>query len=298
MKLFKLFLFSLVAFISAVAAMESSFSQIKPKSTVIAMDMDDVLSIKQKPGVMDFIGLSRIVFRHPWILAVLMNMGELHKEGIEIGQKLNGAGNTVHAVVEKLKERGYGDFSGYEDEILERAIKPKPIQAMVDAMKNLKKQGYILIGATSHDWKQDLAYRKKMREQGADLNDLFDAVVVARVNHIPTVKGEKASFFYKPVTNENMYSATLQKAYKPRKPYYTTLKKVAKHIADQKGVLVDKIIFTDDKQENIDAAKEVGLETIHFDLPSGSARKTSPEDLQKTVDSWKKQLNQHGVAIK
>ena len=297
MKLFTSCVFSLIMVVPVAFAMESSSLRVKPKSIVIAMDMDDVMSIKQKPGVMDFIGLSRVIVSHPWVLSALMNMTELQREGSEIGQKLNGAGNTVHAMLDILKNRGYGDFSAYEEEILDRAIKPKPIQAMVDAMRELKKQGYILIGATNQDWKQHLTYRKKMLEQGADLNELFDVVVVTRVNHAATSRGTKASFFYKPVVDENMYSATLQRAYKPLNTYYTTLEKVAKHIADQKGVLVDKIIFTDDKQENTDAARTMGIEAIHFDLSGGTARKTSSEDLQKAVESWKSQLNQHGAMI-
>ena len=291
MNAFKSFLFSLIMLVPAISASPN------PKSTIIVMDMDDVMSIKQKPGAMDFIGLSRIVLQHPWVLTALANIGALQQEGNEIGKQVNGAGNTVHAMLEKLKEQGYGDFSDYEYEILERATKPKPIQAMIEAMKELKRQGYILIGATNHDWKQELAYRAKMRKQGVDPNELFDAVLVTRVNNVPTIKGEKASSFYKPVVDENMYSATLQRAYKPLNTYFAALKKLVHHIAQQKGVSADKIIFTDDKLENVDAAKAMGIEAIHFDLPGGSARKTSPEDLQKTIKNWKTQLGKHGVSI-
>jgi len=301
MKLFKtLFLGVLTIVATPLFANQMSSLQSNSEKTVIAIDMDDVMSIKQKPGFMDFIGLIKIVFRNPRVLTAFMHIKDIKKDGEKVSQELNGASNVVHAVLEKLKKDGYGDFSSYEDDIIERSTKPKPIASMVAAVEFLKAQGYLVIGATNHDWKQHLAYRKKMSQQGVDLNDLFDAVLVTRVNDIPVETGgqDQYSSFYKPIKNQNMYAAIAQSAYKPRDSYYTTLKKVAEEVANQKGLSVNNIIFTDDKKENVVAAKNNGINAIHFDLPGGSARKTSSEDLQKTVDSWKAQLAEHGVIVK
>jgi hypothetical protein len=301
MKLFKLLVFSAMMVIGAPLFGEVLLSDDMHNSVVfqdvIGIDMDDVVSIRQKPGFMDFIGLVKIVFRHPRVLAAFMNIHAIQKEGHRVSQELNGSANVIHTVLEKLKGDGYGDFSDYADEILECATKPEPIKEMVDVIRDLKKQGYIIVGATNHDWKQELAYRKKMRHQGVDSNELFDAVVVTRVNHIPVPDSEQGAAFYRPVENENMYSVIQQNVYKPKDSYYQVLKQVASHIASKKGVIVKNIIFTDDKKENTDAAKKAAIESIHFDLSGGSARKTSAEDLQKTVANWKDQLKKYGIVV-
>lgn len=269
----------------------------KTLSTVIAMDLDDVMSIKQKPGALDFISIARAVFWNPWVLGALTKIGELQQEGSQVGQSMNGTSNVVHEMLKKLKDRGYGDFSYYEDEIVAAATKPKPIDQMIQAVRELKKKGYIVIAATNQDWKQHAAYRQKMKQQGVDLNKLFDAVVTTAVNYGNVSQAAQKGGFYNPVINENIYAATAQDAYKPHAGYYTLVKKVADYIAETKHVPVKRIIFADDKAENIQGATQAQMQGIHFDLPGGSARKTSPQDLQNTINKWKQDLRKHSVEI-
>ena len=286
---------SLLTCFSLIPTVAAEKEVASPKNTVIAFDMDDVMSIKQKPGFTDFIGLTRIVVKNPRVLLALAHIKELAREGSELGKTMNGAGNIVHAMLSKLADRGYGDFSPYEDEILMRSIKPQPMDAMVTAVKELKRQGYSVIGATNHDWRQHSAYRTKMRAHGVDLNELFDAVVVTRVQTDHDMP--ETTSWYQPCADENMYAAVDTNAYKPYEAYYSVLKDVAHHVAHQKGVAVDRIIFTDDKKENVIAASDAEITALHFDLLGGSARKTTPEDRQATIATWKQQLGEHGITV-
>lgn len=269
----------------------------KTLSTIIAMDLDDVMSIKQKPGALDFISIARAVFWNPWVLGALTKLSELQQEGSQVGQNINGTSNVVHTMLGKLKERGYGDFSYYEDEIIAASTKPKPIDQMVEAVRTLKKKGYIVIGATNQDWKQHAAYRQKMKQQGVDLNQLFDAVVTTAVNYGNVSQAARKGGFYNPVINENIYAATAQDVYKPHAGYYTLVKRVADYIAETKHVPVKRIVFTDDNVKNIEGATQAHIQAVHFDLPGGSARKTSPQDLQNTINKWKQDLRQHLIEI-
>lgn len=279
--------------------------EVQPKSTVIVIDMDDVMSIRQKPGLMDFADLCcKLTLQQPCTVLTALQAACMHicQKGWDVPNELkkltelNGAGNVVHAILKGLNELGWGDFTTHEYDILERSIKPKPIHEMVNAIKTLKEKGHILIGATNHDWRQEIVYRKKMRGQGVDPNELFDAVLVTRVNHI-CPEGVDYESFYQPFLPENMYVAKQKDAYKPHDSYFRTLSDVVSYIARKKGIIVEKTIFTDDKKENADAAKKAHLDAIHFDLSGGSARKTSPEDLQKTITEWKGALKKHGIQL-
>ncbi|MCA9770700.1 hypothetical protein KC460_05005 [Candidatus Dependentiae bacterium] len=300
MKFFRSILFSAITLLIAPLCAEQKTlvnNNVQTKAVIFAFDMDDVMSISKKVGFIDFIGMLRIVFHHPSILSALINIKKIQKDGVTISKEVNGSTNVIYTLLNKLKEDGYGDLRDYADEIMNRSMKRKPIQQMVDAAKSLKDQGYVLIGATNQDWKQHLAYREQMRKHGVDLNEIFDAVLVTRVNHIQVPEDQKEKSFFIPVEYENMYAAIDKNAYKPHKEYYEILKDLTKYIASQKGITVDSIIFTDDKKENALGANNNGINGIHFELAGGSARKTSPEDLQKTVNNWKVQLNKKGIAL-
>lgn len=264
-------------------------------STAIAMDLDDVMSIKQKPGALDFIALSRAVVWHPWILGAFTKIGELQKEGSVVGSTVNGTSNVVQTMLQKLKERGYGDLSHYQDEIVFGATKPKPINQMVDAVRQLKAKGHIVIAATNQDWKQHVAYRKRMRSHGVDLNLLFDAVVTTGLG---ADTQERQHGFHCPTVNENIYAVSAANVKKPDAAYYQQVQAVADYIGETRKVTIKRIVFTDDKEENIDGAARYGFKAIHFDLPAGSARKSSPEELQTAVNQWHTQLHNLSVDTK
>ncbi len=261
---------------------------------VLTVDLDDVVSIKQKVGLGDYATLlPRILFWHPTFLATLFNFNKIQMQGEKIGRDVDGASNIIHQLVQKLKEDGYSDLSYYEPEIVARSVNPKPLSDVITFLKDLKKKGYVLIGATNQDYMQNKSYRNKMKDQGQDLQDLFDAIVTTRVNHLNEVNGKPIDE-QEPFTQveDMIYMVNSPTGVKPQEGYYEVLKKVGKKLNPS----AKRFIHVDDRIENVEGAKKVDdFEGVHFNLPAGSARKSSPEELANALEGYKKGLEKLGI---
>lgn len=135
-----------------------------------------------------------------------------------------------------------------------------------------------------------------MKDKGYDLNALLDGIVVTRVHHfdslneLPIVKGEPFT-----ITEEKVFMLNDPKAVKPNKDYYIALRKVAKKLNPK----AKRVVHVDDKKENIDGANKVDdVKGILFFLPSGSARKSTPEQIEKAVQGYKEGLKEQGISAK
>jgi len=260
---------------------------------VLSVDFDDVMSIKQKAGFKHYFSMMpRIIFWNPSLVFTLRELWKtLEKEGRAVS--LHGASNIIHHLVQKMKREGYADLSYYEPELVIRSVNPKANFDVVHFLQTLKKNGYLLIGATNQDYIQNKAYRKRMKEQGVDLDELFDGIVVTRVNHLNEVNGKPVDAT-KPYTEvENgIYMINSPDAVKPDASYYDVVKQVGKKLNPE----AKRFIHVDDLERNIKGARKVDdFEAIQFKLPAGSARKSTPRQLARALDRYKQKLRILGV---
>lgn len=274
---------------------EIQSTQQAKKSTAYSFDIDDVISGKPKVGVMDYLTLMpRMVYWCPKLITAILpaNRAAIEQYVTDVQKTVNGGSNIVRKVFQYLKDEGYGDASCYEQEIIERSQKPYPMMPMIENIQKLKDDGYTVVGATNQDYIQHQAYRKYMKEHyGFDLNTLFDAVVTTRVNHLDAPAGDDLAYRANP--EDNIYVTRKSEDYKPAPSYFKAVEQVVKSINPQ----ATEIIHTDDILKNIEGAQKAGLKGIHFNLPGGSVRKTTPEDLQKTIKTWENELKVYGVPV-
>lgn len=265
------------------------------KPEVLSVDFDDVLSIRKKVGFKSYFSMMpRIIFWNPSLVFKLRKLWKtLEKEGGEMKTATHGASNVIHQVVQKLKNEGHIDLSYYEPELIARTSNPKPNYKMVHFLQALKKKGYLLLGATNQDYIQDKTYRERMKEQGVNLDELFDGIVVTRVNHLNEINGKPVDDT-KPYTEveDGVYMINSPDAVKPNTAYYEVVKQVGKKLNPN----AELFIHVDDKKENIDGVEKVAaFKGIHFELPAGSARKSTPRQLARALDRYKQELMILGV---
>lgn len=264
------------------------------KNIALCFDLDDVISGKEKIGFTDYLGLvPKLLFKHPKIVTAALpkNLSKIREQADEISKTTNGTSNIMHDLIGVFKEEGYGDLSAFECEFVQRSLSPFLVKRMINNIKKLKAQGYTVLGATNQDWKQHKVYRKKMKALGVDLNTLFEVVLTTRVNHVAAPAGDQLSFRLN--ESENIYVVRDEKGFKPSVHYFKALEQLAK----QRVPNATRIIHTDDTLENIIGARAAGLRAFHFKLAGLTARKTSKNDLKKTIDVWQAELAQHGIRI-
>lgn len=274
----------------------------KQEKIVISFDLDDVMSAKGKVGAWDYSGLSRVIFSNPVILSAFWHFSEISEQGKETASGMNGTSNVVHAMIAKLKEQGYGDLSPYEDEIIQLSIKPTPIKDMVDIVNAYKEAGYEVIGGTNQDVEQYYnGYRPKMLAQGVDMDTLFDAVLTTPVNHkLPADAAKEKIMRYKTgesTLSKNVYVTTEVDAFKPSPKYFLAVQALAKRVSPQ----VTRVIHIDDNEDNykgvLATRGPLRMDGVHFKLEAGSARKSKPEQLKRTIDGFKKDMQELGVPV-
>lgn len=290
--------FKHIAAVALFFSVVSTLTKEEAKTIVLSFDIDDVVSSKRKIGGKEYLSLVGVFFRHPALLKLMRpaNFRKVKREINKASEEINGSSNIIHVIVRILKEQGYGDLSDYEKQIVERAIKPSPIISMVEAIKQLKQQGYKVVGATNQDYKQYLTYRKKMKEwYNIDMNELFDAVLTTQVNHEQRTD-ENNTYYARLNSSENVYVALDIDAFKPHKKYFQALEQLVREkILPQ----VSEILHTDDSEENVVGAKKINtIKAVRFTLPASSALKTKPKDLQRTIQKWKKDLEQYYIVLK
>ncbi|MGE0009562.1 MAG: hypothetical protein AB7F19_03390 [Candidatus Babeliales bacterium] len=260
-----------------------------PQKTVFTVDHDDVINTKGKFGITECAKILLVVSKIAWhsprgAASLLWNWRAIYARGQQEAQVTNGATNVISVLAQELKNEGYPDLTPYTEEITAITINPTPIMPVIEKLQELKKQGYVIIGATNQDYYQNKAFRKKMAAQGVKLEELFDGVLVAYT----TLKAQGLAKNRESVheLEPGIYMPTSAKGYKPNFEYFTALKAVARKYAPKAKVFV----HTDDKLIHIQGAQKVKgfAKSLHFKLPEDkSARRCTKAELLATIAEWK-----------
>ncbi len=268
---------------------------------VLTVDLDDVVSKKGKP-TWDMLMLSGPLAMQEGILSspgrwwgYMTFLQKVRELNADKAHPIEGASNLLYTAMQAIKDEGYTDFSDNLSEVISHAVDPTAIPEVFNFLKGLKGKEYILIGATNQDYLQNRFYREKMKKSGFDVDDLFDAIVTTRVNHLNEINGKPIDE-QEPFTQmkDMIYMVNSPTGVKPQEGYYEALKKVGKKLNPS----AKRFIHVDDKSENVEGAKKVDdFEAIHFNLPAGSARKSSPEELAKALEGYKKGLEKLGIDV-
>lgn len=257
-------------------------SQNSSKQIALFVDLGDVICGIKETSLTDYMPMAtRIAFHHFGIARALPHAVAITAYARDLEARVNGASNVVHEMITYLKQ--YANLSDYEDEILHTSQKPYPIKEMVAHITRLKQEGHPLIAATNEDWKQYTICAAKMREQGVDFDQLFDAILTTRVKHVDPPEGDGA--FYKLHPNnakDRIYVVRNHEVYKPHTAYFEIAQALSKQVAPASRWS----IHTDDKQENVEGARNAGIEGIWFKLPGGKVDDTSDTDLVGTIQQW------------
>lgn len=282
-----------------IYGMEGQTAPTDPKTTAFTIDLDDVISGKDKSGFNDFIPLVGMFWTSPMLATAAWpsNQQAINDHvNIELikNQKYNGSTNIIRSVIQYLKDNGYGDVSSYEEDINKRTQKPFPVLRMVANIQALRALGYPVFGATNQDCKQYEVYREHLKSaHNIDLKNVFDGVVTTPVYHHEQPAGD--GLVYKHKADDHIYVLRHRDHVKPDVRYFHGVAQVVKAIKPG----IQRIIHTDDKKENTQGAQNAGFDSIHFKLTADSVRKMSPEDLENTVDGWENDLaNTYSITLK
>lgn len=261
------------------------------KSRIYTFDFDDVVNIRERLGLYECACYGKLLVK----LAVqepakvgtfLWNWRSIKARVKELSNEMHGATKIIHTLSAELVEKGHLDIAPYADNIIAYFVKPKPIWSIIDYIKELKKQGYVVLGATNQDYSHNKYIRAKMAQQGVDLDELFDAIVIShtttQVQHI--TPHDALMYEIEP----GVYMPCSPEGHKPHAHFYEALKAV--------GILLvptaELFIHTDDRLENIHGAKSVqGFAAVHFNLPDGkSARRCTSAELDAAFLAWKSEI--------
>lgn len=265
----------------------ASMIQANPAKIVLTFDIDGEVNYGQKLTAPELCDLLCKMISEKENIDLSSNQ-ELNQFVSNLNKNCNGYSNLLRKITDKIQELGLGDYRKYEFAIIEQATYPKPIPYMIQTMKELKQKGYTIIGATNHDIYQHMAYRKNMRDQGVDLNEVFDAVLAVRVNHEEPKEGEP---YYKLYDNENLYIASDVQAFKPHKGFFDALWALCK----QENPSAERMIFTDDRLPNVKGARALGIPAFHFFVPPGVTEETDRAQVITVVENWKQAIAQEVV---
>ncbi len=275
--------FLLVVSYSALHAMQDD-AQEKNKQVALVFDIDDVLVGKGKVGYADYALLvGSVAYHNPSILRAVGHVPVITEYAENLEKTINGASNIVREMLSYFKKERYGDLSKYESRILELSQKPYPVKAMFEHIIRFKKEGHPIIAATNEDWQQLIICMAKLKEHGVDLNMHVDGIITTRVHHIPAPEGSEPFYkLYPQNPDDKTYVVRSLQDYKPRETYFKVLGALIKHLAP----MSNQVIHTDDKNENVQAAKKAGLDGVWFQLPAPTVRETPSEDLHQTITQW------------
>jgi FMN phosphatase YigB (HAD superfamily) len=277
------FFLLVVSYSGALHAMQQDAHE-NNKEVALLLDIDDVLVGKNKVGYPDYALLvTNVAVRNPRILTAVPHVTAITEYAENLENTINGASNIVREMLSYFKTKGYGDLSHHESRILELSQKPYPVKAMFEHIIRLKKEGHPIVLATNEDWQQLKICMAKMREHGVDLNMLVDGIITTRVHHVPAPEGTEPFYKLHPQDpNDKTYVVRSLEDYKPREAYFKVAEAVIKHVAP----MSKRVIHTDDRDENVQAAKRAGHDGIWFKLPAPTVHQTPSEDLEKTITQW------------
>lgn len=263
------------------------------KTTVLTVDHDDVINTKEKLGVTDWAKYIPVIAKIGWnnprgALGLMWNWRAIKRRGEDLANHVQGTSNIIYTLAQKLKDEGYADLTPYVPEMTAITVKPKPIWSTINHLKQLKTQGYTIIGATNQDYYQNKAFREKMEAQGVKLSELFDAVLVAHT--LVKAKELQPTNALAQELEPGIYMPTSTQGHKIHTDYFKALKTVA-HIH---APYANSFVHTDDKLENVNTARQVKLfKGVHFKLPEKSARHCSQAQLNATIAQWKTDIEKH-----
>lgn len=295
----KLVLLLACAFVSVnVYAMETQPIQAQSqeqKTTVLTVDHDDVINIKNKMNALDYARYAAIIARIAWnnpsgAASLVWNWRSIKNRGMETAQRVDGTSNIIYTLAQELKEEGYPDLTPYVEEMTAITVKPTPIWPTINYLKELKGQGYTIVGATNQDYFQNKYFRERMEAQGIKFNDFLDGVLVAhtviKAQELETNKSKELLQLLD--ADKQIYMPTAPDGHKPNPHYYAALKALGTKLNSR----ANHFIHTDDLQKNIVGAQNYGFSGAHFNLPDGkSARRCTSLERQNTFDAWKVDLD-------
>ncbi len=263
------------------------------RDRIFTFDCDDVVNIRGKMGLAEFANYLSLIVKVTWYqphkaAKLMWNWKTIKKRGFELSKHMEGATNIIHALAKELVAQGHADIAPYAEEIISYFVKPKPIWPVINYIKELKKQGYTVIGATNQDYCHNKYFRKRMKEHGVCIDELFDAIVVSH-----TVTHAKEQYHEHELYHEiepGIFMPSSRNGHKPHADFYTTVRAVGHKLLPTASLF----IHSDDKIENIHGARSVeGFKAVHFNLPPGkSARKCTAAELQTTFLTWKSEIDQ------
>ncbi len=152
--------------------------------TVVAVELDGIVSNQDEVGVSDFKGMAK----HPslWLSGayLLRHAFDLEKDFRDIEGSTHGIANVFYGLVESINKKYKVDLSEYTSDLVNRFTKPVPNSNVIDLLRRIREQGDIVMGVTDYDYYHFRAYRAEMENKGVDLKDLLSGIVVTRFNYL------------------------------------------------------------------------------------------------------------------
>lgn len=253
---------------------------------VICFDLDDTLTTKPKPSTLEIVKLlCNFAYKNPLtVLRLFYHRKTIIKKGYQIASQDRDMSThkTVKLMIDHLKNEGYGDFSEYQDAILNLAIKPKPLPGIIALLKDLKTQGYAIVAATNQDYPDNIHYRLQLERKGVDLSNYIDFFIVAHADNctdnVDTVMQDVG-------------------VKKPDNAYY----KKTMHLLNQWYPKAQEFYFVDDKKENVEGAMHNGFTAFHiqhlFTKKRKKSYKLSEKELGLAVKNLKTAMRQQGFSL-
>jgi HAD superfamily hydrolase (TIGR01509 family) len=256
---------------------------------IICVDFDNVLTKTFSISLSTIMKLLPCILRHPLAIAyVLKDLPAIIHKGEEIAKCHKTLKQTIIEMLHYLKDNNYGNFFDFKKTILDIGMSPGPIDDVIQLIRELKAQGHILIGATNQDYAANYIYRKKLRKQGINLDELFDAILTCYSPENEVINSDRYQ-------NPHVFMAN-QGVRKPNKQYFQKLKEL-KPICE-----FCEFYLIDDAEENVEGAKKAGFHGIHFKLPRNlttgrrcNAREISNQDLHRAAEQLRNQLKKEGL---
>lgn len=263
-----------------------------PQKHIYTFDCDDVVNIRGKIGIAELANYVSLFLKIHWYqphkaVKLMWNWKAIKKRGHELAMHIEGATNIIHALAKELVAQGHADIAPYSEEIISYFVKPKPIWPVINYIKELKKQGYTVIGATNQDYFHNKYFRKRMQAQGVCIEELFDAIVVSHTDAHAKKQYHEHELYHE--VEPGVFMPSSRNGHKPHADFYKAVKAVGHKLVPT----ASHFIHSDDKLENIHGAQAVdNFKAVHFKLPKRSARKCTAAELEATFFKWKSDIDQ------
>lgn len=279
------------------------------KKPLIIFDLDDTLTRWGEISVTEMIRFFSHLIFHNITQADRAVVACYHHRDVKnvakqfAAQKHATAEYVGRQTLQWLMEHGYGDFRHELVQFLKFAINPQPIQSMLTLAKKFRQEGYIMVAATAQDGLNHLIYRRKLKQQGIDLDTLFDVTFTSYSEYVAAhCKRQPVLDHIEYVTSDNFYTINTRDINKPDVHYFELL---ASLLMQKYGV--HPLVFIDDKKENVDAfdamlaRRSVAGHGILFNIPKKrydyAAEEQAADDVYNEFVSRIKQYTQQKPAL-